>query len=49
MQEQEREVEEAVIGHGKYELRSQYQSWHVPEKWFVMTTAQMGATPEKVR
>ena len=39
--EQEREVERAVIGRGKYELRPQYQSFHVPEtKWFAMSTMQ---------
>jgi len=39
--EQEREVERAIIGHGKYELRPQYQVWHVPEtKWFTMMSAQ---------
>ncbi len=39
--EQQCEVDKAVIGRGKYELRSQYRSWHVPEtKWFVMSTAQ---------
>lgn len=41
VQEQEREVEKAVIGRGKYELRNQYRSWYVPEaKWFTMTTTQ---------
>ena len=35
--EQECEVERAIIGRGKYELRPQYQVWHVPEtKWFTM-------------
>jgi len=29
--EQEREVEKAVIGRGKYELRSHYQSWRISE------------------
>ena len=39
--EQECEVERAVIGRGKYELRPQYQSFHVPEtKWFAMSTMQ---------
>ncbi len=39
--DQEREVEKSVIGRGKYELRSQYLSFHVPEtKWFTMTTLQ---------
>lgn len=38
---QEREVERATIGRGKYELRPQYQSYHVPEtKWFAMSTSQ---------
>ena len=41
IQEQEREVEKAVIGRGKFELRTQYRSWYVPEsKWFTMTTSQ---------
>lgn len=39
--EQEREVQKAVIGRGKYELRSHYQSWHTSEmQWFTITTAQ---------
>ena len=39
--EQEQEVNKALLGRGKYELRNQYQSWHVPEsKWFSMTTSQ---------
>ena len=39
--EQEREIERAIIGRGKYELRPQYQSFHVPEtKWFAMSTLQ---------
>ena len=39
--EQEQEVKKAILGRGKYELRSQYQSWHVSEaKWFSMTTVQ---------
>jgi len=29
--EQEREIERAIIGRGKYELRPQYQSFHMPE------------------
>ena len=41
IREQEREVERAIIGRGKYELRPQYQSFHVPEtKWFAMSTLQ---------
>ena len=41
MCEQEHEVERAVIGCGKYELRPQYQSFHIPEsKWFAMSTMQ---------
>ena len=41
MHEQEREVEKALIGRGKYELRSQYQSWHISEmQWCAMTTPQ---------
>ena len=39
--EQEQEVNKALLGRGKYELRNQYQSWHIPEsKWFSMTTSQ---------
>lgn len=41
--EQDREVERALIGRGKYELRSQYQSWQLAEsKWFNMSTEQRG-------
>ena len=29
--EQEREIERTLIGHGKYELRPQYLSFHAPE------------------
>ena len=39
--EQEREVEEALLERGKYEMWSKYQSWHISEcQWFAMTTAQ---------
>ena len=39
--EQEGEIERALIGCGKYELRPQYLSFHVPEvKWFVMSVLQ---------
>ena len=39
--DQEREVELAVINRGNYELRSQYKSWHISEtKWFTMSTTQ---------
>ena len=39
--EQYREVERAIIGRGKYELRPQYQSWQVSEsKWFTMSSKQ---------
>ena len=39
--EQEQEVKKAILRRGKYELRSQYQSWHVSEaKWFSMSTVQ---------
>ena len=39
--EQDREIERAIIGRGKYELRPQYTSFHVPEvKWFVMSIQQ---------
>ena len=41
IKEQEREFEKAVIGRGKYELRSQYRCWYVPEsKWFSMNGKQ---------
>ena len=41
IREQGREVERAIIGRGKYELKPQYQSFHVPEtKWFAMSTIQ---------
>ena len=41
VQEQEHEVEKSVIDRGKFELRSQYLSFRVPEtKWFAMTTSQ---------
>ena len=40
--EQGHEVERAIIGRGKYELKPQYQSFHVPEiKWFAMSTIQI--------
>ena len=39
--EQDREIERAIIGRGKYELRPQYTSFHVPEtKWFLMSIQQ---------
>ena len=39
--EQEREIERALIGRGKYELRPQYLSFHVQEvKWFMMSVPQ---------
>ena len=35
--EQEREIERAVIGHGKYQFKMQYSHFVVPElKWFKM-------------
>lgn len=38
---EEQDVEKAVIGCGKYELQSQYQSWHISEtQWFTIATAQ---------
>lgn len=41
IKEQEREFEKAIIGRGKYELRTQYRSWHIPEsKWFAMNSKQ---------
>ena len=34
-------MERAIIGRGKYELRPQYQAFHVPEsKLFIMTVSQ---------
>ena len=48
--EQEREVERAVIGRGKYELRPQYHFLHVPEtKWFSMSTTQREQTLRRVQ
>ena len=39
--EQDREIEQAIIGRGEYELRPQYTSFHVPEtKWFLMSIQQ---------
>ena len=39
--EQEREIERALIGRGKYELRPQYLSFHAQEvKWFMMSVPQ---------
>ena len=39
--EQDREIEQAIIGRGKYRLCPQYMSLHVPEvKWFVMSIPQ---------
>ena len=39
--DEERQVENAVIGRGNYELHSQYKSWHITEtKWFTMSAAQ---------
>ena len=39
--EQDHDIERAIIGWGKYELRPQYMSLHVPEvKWFVMSIPQ---------
>lgn len=41
IQDQQSEVEKAVIGRGKYELRSHYRSWYIPEsKWFSMSQSQ---------
>ena len=41
IEDQQREVEKAIIGRGKFELRSQYRSWYVPEtKWFSMSQSQ---------
>ena len=39
--EQAQEVQKAIVGRGKYEIRDQYSSWKLPEtKWFSMTTDQ---------
>lgn len=39
--EQDREAERALIGRGKYELRPQYVTFHVPEvRWFAMSVQQ---------
>lgn len=39
--EQEREIERALIGRGKYELQPQNLSFHVPEvKWLVISVPQ---------
>ena len=41
IQEQQREVERAVIGRGKYQLREQYKYLEIPEhKWFLMSSEQ---------
>ena len=46
-EEQEREVERAVIHRGKYRLRPQYRHLEVSEsKWFQMTRAE-DTTPEE--
>lgn len=41
VKEQQQEVEQAVIGKGKYQFREEYQYLEVPEiKWFTMNTEQ---------
>ena len=41
MNEQQKELERAVIGRGKYQLKQQYQYLQVAEtKWFLMTPEQ---------
>ena len=41
VQEQQREVERAVVGRGKYRLREQYRNLEIPEsKWFTMNAEQ---------
>ena len=41
VKEQQREVERAVIGRGKYQFREEYRYLEVPEsKWFTMNTEQ---------
>lgn len=38
---QDREIERAIIGRGKYEIRPQYRSFSILEsKWFVMSASQ---------
>ena len=47
--EQEREIERAVIGRGKYRFKMQYSHLMVPEsKWFKMTESQRRAHLDKV-
>ena len=47
--EQEREIERAVIGRGKYQFKMQYSHFMVPElKWFKMTESQRRAHLDKV-
>ena len=50
IKEQQKEVERAVIGRGKYKLEYQYQSLGVPEsKWFVMTSQQRNTHLSKLQ
>lgn len=46
--EQEQEVKKAILGQGKYELRSQYQSWHVSEAVIFHDYCPERTTPSKV-
>ena len=47
--EQEKEVERAIIGRGKYRFKEEYQSLQVAEnKWFKMTTDQRQTHLRKV-
>ncbi len=47
--EQQKEVERAIIGRGKYQLCEQYQSLEIPEsRWFLMNTQQRKAHLKKL-
>ena len=49
IREQERKVERMIIGRGMYELRPQYQSFHVPKtKWIAMSTPSERAASQDV-
>lgn len=46
--DQEQEVKKAILGWDKYELRRQYQSWHISKaKWFSMTSVQKHYLPKQ--
>ena len=41
IEEQVQEVQKAIVGRGKYEIREQYSSWKISKtKWFAMTVTQ---------